>query len=37
MKAFYDAYIQHGEVKITPDDVWLTIMFYFSKYVNGNA
>jgi hypothetical protein len=24
-------------VKITPDDVWITIMLYFSKYVNDNA
>jgi len=24
-------------VKITPDDVWLTIMLYFSSYVNNNA
>lgn len=32
-KAFYEAYVQHADVKITPDDVWLTIMLYFSKFV----
>lgn len=35
--AFVEAYNCHGDVKITPDDVWLTIMLYFSKYVNNNA
>lgn len=36
-KAFHEAYIQHGEVKITPDDVWLIIMIYFSNYVLSNS
>ena len=35
--AFFEAYNCHGDVKITPDDVWITIMLYFSKYVNDNA
>lgn len=35
--AFIEAYNCHGDVKLTPDDVWLTIMLYFSKYVNDNA
>jgi len=35
--AFFFAYHKHGNVKITPDDVWLTIMLYFSSYVNNNA
>jgi hypothetical protein len=35
--AFLNAYNRHGDVKITPDDVWITIMLYFSKYVNNNA
>ena len=35
--AFYHAYNHHGDVKISPDDIWLTIMLYFSKYVNDNA
>jgi hypothetical protein len=29
--------MKHGDVKVTPDDVWLTIMLYFSKYVDKNA
>jgi hypothetical protein len=32
-KAIYDAYVQHADLKLTPDDVWLTIMLFFSKYV----
>lgn len=36
-KAFFDAYTNHGEIKITPDDVWLTIMIYFSKYVENHS
>ena len=35
--AFLWAYNLHGDVKITPDDVWMVIMLYFSKYVNDNA
>jgi len=35
--AFLYAYNIHGDVRITPDDVWLTIMLYFSKYVNDNS
>jgi hypothetical protein len=35
--AFYSAYSTHGDVKVTPDDVWLVIVLYFSKYVNENA
>lgn len=35
--AFLTAYNNHGDVKITPDDVWLVIVLYFSKYVNDNA
>lgn len=38
---FYDAFVyaynNHGDVKITPDDVWITIMLYFKEYVNSNA
>lgn len=29
--------MKHGDLKITPDDVWLTIMLFFSKYVNKHA
>ena len=35
--AFLDAYNNHGDVKITPDDIWIAIMIYFSKYVTDNA
>ena len=35
--AFLYAYNNHGDVKITPDDVWVTIMLYFKEYVNDNA
>jgi hypothetical protein len=31
------AYNHHGDIMISPDDVWVTIMFFFSKYVNDNA
>lgn len=24
--AFYDAYLNHGEVKVMPDDVWITVL-----------
>lgn len=34
LQAFGDAYINHGDVKITPDDIWITILLYFSRYVN---
>jgi hypothetical protein len=39
--AFFDtfcqAYDNHGDVMISPDDVWMVICLYFSKYVNDNA
>jgi hypothetical protein len=39
--AFYDAFLYayniHGDVKITPDDVWIVIMLYFKEYINNNA
>jgi len=34
---FHQAYINHGDVKITPDEVWMIIALYFSKYVDNNA
>ena len=36
-KVFHEAYMQHGDIKITPDDVWLTIMLFVSKYVDSHA
>lgn len=35
--AFLNAYNREGDVKVTPDDVWLVIMIYFSGYVKKNA
>jgi hypothetical protein len=35
--AFYYAYLNHGGVKITPDDVWTVILLFFSKYVEQNS
>jgi len=35
--AFHQAYINHGDIKITPDEVWMIISLYFSKYVDTNA
>ncbi len=34
--AFYDAYISHGDVKFTPDEVWMTILLWFASYANKN-
>eukprot|EP01111_Echinosteliopsis_oligospora_P018506 TRINITY_DN852_c0_g1_i1.p1 TRINITY_DN852_c0_g1~~TRINITY_DN852_c0_g1_i1.p1 ORF type:complete len:350 (-),score=62.08 TRINITY_DN852_c0_g1_i1:49-1098(-) len=35
--AFANAYNNHEDVTISPDDVWMTIMIQFSKFVNDNA
>lgn len=35
--AFYHAYMGHGELKIKPDDVWMTIMLWLTEYINKNA
>lgn len=32
--ALYRAYANHGEVMLSPDDVWLMIQLSFSRYVN---
>ena len=29
--------MNHGDLKITPDDVWMAIMLFFSKYADDNA
>ena len=29
--------MNHGDVKITPDDVWLTILLYLSRYIYKNS
>lgn len=35
--AFLQAYNNHEDITLVPDDVWLTILFQFSKYVNANV
>jgi hypothetical protein len=35
--AFCKAYDNHGDVAVSPDDVWMVICIYFAKYVNDNA
>eukprot|EP01111_Echinosteliopsis_oligospora_P006315 TRINITY_DN20399_c0_g1_i1.p1 TRINITY_DN20399_c0_g1~~TRINITY_DN20399_c0_g1_i1.p1 ORF type:complete len:283 (+),score=35.55 TRINITY_DN20399_c0_g1_i1:40-888(+) len=35
--AFLNAYNNHQDITLSPDDVWLTIIIQFSKYVNDNA
>jgi hypothetical protein len=35
--AFVEAYNQHGDVLLSPDDVWIMILLFFSKYVNKQA
>ena len=35
--AFLIAYMNHGDVVLTPDDVWIAIMFFVSKYFDTHA
>ncbi|CAF4013388.1 unnamed protein product [Adineta steineri] len=35
--AFLRAYNSHEDIVLSPDDIWLMICIYFSKYVNENA
>ena len=35
--AFLTAYNRHGNVMISPDDIWIVIMLFFSKYINANS
>jgi hypothetical protein len=35
--AFLEAYNNHEDIVLSPDDVWLVICFQFSKYINNNA
>lgn len=35
--AIFLAYALHGELVLSPDDIWLQIMFSFSNYVDLNA
>lgn len=35
--SFYKAYMGHADLKIKPDEIWMTIMLWFTKYVDDNA
>jgi hypothetical protein len=35
--SFLFAYNNHGDIVLNPDDMWLMVSLYFSKYVDSNA
>lgn len=35
--AFLNAYTQHGDIALVPDEIWIMILFFISKYINKNA
>ena len=35
--AFLEAYNNHGDIVIKPDDIWIMISLYFSNYINNNS
>lgn len=35
--AFLYAYRTHGDIVLVPDDIWIMIGFYVSKYIDSNA
>lgn len=35
--AFLHAYTQHGNIALVPDEVWIMILFYVTKYVDDHA
>ncbi len=37
LSAFLYAYNSHEDIVLSPDDIWMMICMYFSKYVNDNA
>jgi hypothetical protein len=37
LSAFLYAYNSHEDIVLSPDDIWVMICIYFSKYVNENA
>jgi hypothetical protein len=37
LSAFLYAYNSHEDIVLSPDDIWIMICIYFSKYVNDNA
>lgn len=34
---FYYAYVNHGDLLLVPDDIWIMITFYVSTYIDENA
>lgn len=35
--AFLFAYMQHGDVVLVPDEIWIMITFHLSTYINKHA
>jgi len=35
--AFAHAYTQHGDIVLVPDEIWIMIAFFMSKYIDSNA
>lgn len=35
--AFFTPYNSHGDVFLVPDDIWLMISLFLSKYIDANA
>lgn len=35
--AFVNAYNNHGDIILSPDDIWIMICLKFSKYINDNS
>ena len=36
-EAFYEAYINHGDIVLVPDEIWIMISLFLSKYIDENA
>jgi hypothetical protein len=35
--AFLTAYKLHGDILLIPDEIWIMILFFISKYIKKNA
>lgn len=35
--AFLNAYTQHGDIALVPDEVWIMITFFISTYIDQHA
>ena len=35
--AFYEAYTQHGDIVLIPDEIWIMITLYLSSYIDKHA